>query len=62
MALPVAVINPALVMFPPTILAVALSVVPEITLAPEMLPPDPEVVILPPVMLPVTARLAKVPT
>ena len=35
-------------------LPVTLSVVPEITFAPEILPPDPEVIILPPVTLPVT--------
>ena len=50
---PVAEINPAVRRLPPCTFAVALSVVPEITFAPEILPPDPEVIILPPVMLPV---------
>ena len=50
---PLAVIRPVVLRLPPTTLAVALSVVPEITLAPEILPPDPEVTILPPVILPV---------
>jgi hypothetical protein len=51
--LPAALTCPAVVMLPPTTLAVALSVVLEITFAPEMLPPDPLVLMLPNVPLPV---------
>ena len=50
---PVAEINPAVRKLPACTFAVALSVVALITLAPVTLPPDPEVVILPPVTLPV---------
>ena len=40
--------------FPPSMLPIALNVFALITLAPEMLPLEPEVLIFPPVMLPVT--------
>ena len=53
MILPVALTSPTVVIFPPMIFAVALIVVPEITLAPEILPPEPAVLILPNVPLPV---------
>ena len=52
--LPVALTIPAVVILPPITLAVALSVVLLTTLAPVILPPDPVVEMLPPVMLPVT--------
>ena len=48
----VALISPPVRMLPTVMLPVALNVVAEITLAPEILPADPLVIILPPVTLP----------
>ena len=53
MMLPTADTTPPVKTLPPTTLAVALSVVLEITLAPLILPPDPLVLIFPNVALPV---------
>jgi hypothetical protein len=60
--LPVADTKPPVNMLPPVMFAVALSVVLEITLAPEILPPDPEVEIFPKVALPVAETMPPVST